>query len=157
MAIEWPTATLEVMNAEPLTVRNPKTWSHYHSYGGWGAFFAGLREKRLLATRCTNDACGEKRLWLPPRCECPDCWHEMEWIEAPQADTLYTWSVVKYPGELFKLPPGTPLISVELPGVCTKLLSWLKEGEPRIGMKVRAVFNTQRPTNTILDLAWVPA
>ncbi len=81
----------------------------------------------------------------------------MEWVEAPTQGRIYTWSVVKYPGELFKLPPGTPLISVEIDGVCTKLMSWLKEGEPRIGLPVTAVFNTARPMNTILDLAWVPA
>jgi hypothetical protein len=36
-------------------------------------------------------------------------------------------------------------------------MSWLKEGQPEIGMPIQAVFNTQRPTHTILDLAWVPA
>ena len=81
----------------------------------------------------------------------------MEWVEAPQMGTVYTWSTIKYPGELFKLPAGTQLISVELEGVCTKLMSWLKEGTPKMGMKVKAVFNTAHPTNSILDLAWVPA
>lgn len=157
MSIEWPTAALEVIQERPLTVKNPKTWSHFHSYGGWGRFFQGLQERKILATRCSNPKCGEKRLWLPPRCECPDCWHAMDWAEAPQRGRLYTWSVVKYPGELFKLPPGTPLISVELDGVCTKLMSWLKEGTPEIGMPIRAEFNTEQPTHTILDLAWVPA
>jgi len=156
MAIQWPTTSLEVQCEDPLTVLNPKTWSHYHSYGGWGKFFVGLREKKLLGSRCTNDRCDENRLWLPPRCECPDCWNKTEWAEAPQQGTIYTWSVVKYPGELFKLPEGTPLISVEIEGVCTKLMSYLKEGKPEIGMAVKAVFNTQRPTNSILDLAWVP-
>ena len=42
-------------------------------------------------------------------------------------------------------------------GGCTKLMSYLKEGEPKIGLPVKAVFNTEAPTNTILDLAWVPA
>lgn len=156
MAIDWPKTALEVMERDPLVVRNPKTWSHYHSYGGWGKFFLGLREEKILATRCSNRSCGEKRLWLPPRCECPDCWHAMQWVEAPREGRIYTWSVVKYPGELFKLPPGTPLITVELEGVCTKMMSWLKDGEPKIGLRVRAVFNTKVPTNTILDLAWVP-
>jgi len=156
MAIEWPTTTLEAVGDDPLTIRNPKTWSHFHSYGGWGRFFEGLREKKLLATRCTNGECSEKRLWLPPRCECPDCWCDMEWVESPQRGTIYTWSVVKYPGELFKLPAGTPLISVEIEGVCTKLMSYLKDGTPEIGMPVRAVFNVDNPTNSILDLAWVP-
>jgi hypothetical protein len=157
MTFDWPTTTLEIAHEKPLGIKNPKTWSHFHSYGGWGRFFEALREQKLLATRCPNRECPENRLWLPPRCDCPDCWQPMEWVEAPQTGKVYTWSVVKYPGELFKLPAGTPLISVELEGVCTKLMSWLKEGVPEIGMPVRAVFNTERPTNTILDLAWVPA
>ena len=157
MAYDWPTTGCEVINEEPLVIRNPKTWSHYHSYGGWGKFFKGLQEKKILATRCTNSACAEKRLWLPPRCECPDCWHDMEWAEAPQQGTVFTWSICKYPGELFKLPADTPLISIELEGVCTKVMGWLKDGKPAMGMAVKAVFNTKNPTNTILDLAWVPA
>ncbi|HMQ15839.1 MAG TPA: OB-fold domain-containing protein [Phycisphaerae bacterium] len=157
MPINWPTTTLETWSTEPLGVKNPKTWAHFHSYGGWGRFFLGLQQRKLLATRCTNPGCGEKRLWLPPRCQCPDCWHDMEWLEAPQVGRVYTWSVIKYPGELFKLPADTPLISVEIEGVCTKLMSWLKDGRPQIGMPVRAVFNTERPTNSIPDLAWAPA
>ncbi len=155
--MDWPTSCLEVIQNDPMVVKNPKTWSHQHSYGGWGKFFKGLQEEKLLATRCTNSECGENRLWLPPRCECPDCWHDMEWVEAPKEGTIYTFSTVTYPGELFKLPAGTPLISIELDGVCTKLMGWLKEGKPEFSMKVKAVFNTQNPTNTILDLAWVPA
>jgi len=157
MAIAWPTTAAEVLNREPLVIKNQKDWYHIHTYGGWGRFFAGLQRGELLATRCTNSQCGERRLWLPPRSECPDCWHPMEWTPAPQQGTIFTFSTVTYPGQLFRLPPGTPLISVELPGVCTKLMSWLKEGQPEFGLKVKAVFNTQHPTNTILDLAWVPA
>lgn len=156
MATDWPTTSLEVSSQNPLVIQNPKTWSHYHSYGGWGRFFEGLRQEKLLATRCADRDCPEHRMWLPPRCECPDCWGKMEWCEAPQEGRIYTWSVVKYPGELFKLPPETPLISVEIEGVCTKLMSWLKEGDPAIGMPVRAVFNTRKPTNSVLDLAWIP-
>lgn len=157
MAIDWPTTGVEVLSDDPMVIKNPKNWSHFHTYGGWGRFFKGLREGKLLATRCTNSACGENRLWLPPRCDCPDCFARTEWVEAPTTGTIFTWSIVKYPGELFKLPAGTPLISVELEGVCTKMMSWLKEGTPEIGMPVKAVFNTDNPTNTILDLAWVPA
>ncbi len=156
MPINWPERTTEVVSKDPLVIKNPKSWDHYHTYGGWGRFFTGLQQSKLLATRCTNPACEEKRLWLPPRCECPDCWHGVEWVEAPQRGTVYTWSIIKYPGELFRLSADTPLISIEIEGVCTKLMSWLKDGTPEIGMPVRAVFNTETPTNTILDLAWVP-
>jgi len=154
--ISWPTLSLEVKQKDPMIVNNPKTWSHHHAYGGWGKFFQGLLEEKLLATRCANPGCNEKRLWLPPRCDCPDCWEKTEWVEAPREGRIYSWSIVKYPGELFKLPADTPLISVEIDGVCTKLMSWLKDGKPEIGMPVRAIFNTHKPTNSILDLAWVP-
>ena len=112
MAIDWPKTALEIVSDEPLVIKNPKTWSHIHSYGGCGKFFQGLTQKKILATRCTNGKCAEKRLWLPPRPDCPDCWHDMEWVEAPQVGKIFTFSTVKYPGELFKLPPGTHLISV---------------------------------------------
>ncbi len=157
MAIDWPSTGVEVLENDPLVIKNVKDWYHIHTYGGWGKFFKGLREEKLLATRCTNGECGENLLWLPPRCECPDCWHETEWVEAPVTGKIYTWSTIYYPGELFKLPKGTTLISLEIDGVCTKLMSWLKDGKPEIGMPVKAVFNTKNPTNTILDLAWVPA
>ena len=147
----------EVLARDPLTIKNEKTWYHIHSYGGWGKFFTGLLQEKLLATRCTNADCAEKGLWLPPRCECPDCWHEMEWVEAPTVGKVYTHSTVLYPGELFKATTPCPLISLTIEGVCTKLMSYMKEGTPEIGMEVRAVFNTKNPMNTILDLAWVPA
>ncbi len=157
MAITLDGTTAEVLCDEPLTIKNLKNWHHVHSYGGWGRFFKGLRQKKLLATRCTNPDCAEKRLWLPPRCECPDCWHEMEWVEAPTVGRVYTHSTVLYPGAPFRASTPCPLISVDIDGVCTKLMSYMKEGKPEIGMKIKAVFNTDKPTNTILDLAWVPA
>lgn len=156
MTAELDGSVAEVLNEDPLVIKNPKNWYHMHTYGGWGRFFKGLREKKLLATRCANPRCEEKRLWLPPRCECVDCWHETEWVEAPTTGTIYTFSTVTYPGAPFRLQPGTTLISVEIEGVCTKLMSYLREGTAEFGLPVRAVFNTERPTNTILDLAWVP-
>ena len=157
MTIELDGTVAEVISSDPLVIKNQKNWYHIHTYGGWGKFFKGLQQGKLLATRCTNAECQEKRLWVPPRCECPDCWHEMEWIEAPTAGKIYTHSTVLYPGAPFRASIPCPLISIDLQGVCTKLMSYLKEGEPEIGMPVRAVFNTEKPTNTILDLAWVPA
>jgi len=157
MTVELNGTIAEPVSQNPLVIKNLKTWFHAHSYGGWSRFFTGLAKGRLLATRCTNSLCAEKRLWLPPRCECPDCWHPMEWKEAPTIGEIYTHTTVEYPGELFRASTPCPLISVSIEGVCTKVMSYLKEGKPRIGMPVRAVFNTSRPTNTILDLAWVPA
>ena len=57
MAIDWPTRAAEVLSDEPLVIKNEKFWYHIHSYGGWGKFFKGLRQKKILATRCTNPIC----------------------------------------------------------------------------------------------------
>lgn len=157
MTVELNGTAAEILNEDPLVIKNEKSHYHIHTYGGWGKFFKGLREKKLLATRCTNTECEENRLWLPPRCECPDCWHATEWVEAPTVGKVYTHSTVLYPGAPFRAGIPCPLISVEIEGVCTKLMSYLKEGKPEIGMQVKAVFNTEKPTNTILDLAWIPA
>jgi uncharacterized OB-fold protein len=157
MTIQLDGTTAEVINADPLVVKNLKSWFHSHTYGGWGRFFDGLREGRILATRCTNADCSENRLFLPPRTDCVDCWQRTEWVEAPKVGRIYTFSTVTYPGQLFRADAPCPLISVEIEGVCTKLMSYLREGEPAFGMPVKAWFNTTDPTNTILDLAWVPA
>lgn len=146
----------ETFSTSPLVIKNPKDYFHIHTYGGLTKFFEGLTQSVLYATRCINPDCEENRMWLPPRNHCPDCFEKMEWVEGPQNGTIYTHSTVLYPGSNFRLSTPCPLISVELGGVCTKLMSYLKEGDPKIGMPVKAVFNTKEPTHTILDLAWVP-
>ena len=92
--------------------------------------------------------------------DCPDCWDQMEWLEIDaKGATVYSYSVTNYPGAGFKGTVPCPLISVEIPGVCTKMMSYLLEfgeGEPYIGMPVKPIFRTERPTRTILDLSWVP-
>lgn len=147
----------ETFSTAPLVIKNPKNYFHIHTYGGLSRFFTGLAEGRLLGTACPNPECLERRIWLPPRIHCPDCYTPMEWREVEPRGTLYTHSTVLYPGSNFRLSAPCPLISVEIKGVCTKLMSYLKEGAPRIGMPLRAVFNTAAPTYTILDLAWLAA
>ncbi len=157
MAVKFDGTKAELISEEPMVIKNLKTWYHMHSYGGWGKFFQGLKQGKLLGTRCTNPDCSENRIFIPPRCDCVDCWHRTEWVDAPQTGTIYTFSEITYPGELFRADAPVHLISVELEGVCTKLMSYLWEGKPEFGMPVKAMFNTKDPTNTILDLCWVPA
>lgn len=157
MSVELVAPGCEVLSLSPLVIKNPKNHFHIHSYGGLTRFYQGLCAGRLLGTRCTNGECRERRIWLPPRAYCPDCLRPMEWVEAPQTGEIFTHTTVEYPGSSFKLSTPCPLISVSLEGVCTKLMSYLKEGRPEIGLKVRAWFRTENPTHTILDLAWVPA
>ena len=156
MSVELIAPGCEALNPSPLVIKNLKDYFHIHTYGGLTRFFEGLCEGKLLGTRCTNRACEEDRIWLPPRVYCADCLQAMEWTEAPHRGEIYTHSTVEYPGSNFKLSTPCPLISVSLEGVCTKMMSYLKEGRPKIGMEVQAWFRTENPTHTILDLAWVP-
>lgn len=146
---------------ENIIVReNPSTITHYHTYGGISKFFRGLSSGRLMGTVCPSNGCKATGLWLPPRTHCPDCWEEMIWFDIDTFEArVYTHSTTNYPGAGFKASVPCPLISVEIPGVCTKFMSYLSEfgeGEPYIGMLVRPVFNTERPTCSILDVSWVP-
>jgi uncharacterized OB-fold protein len=156
MSVELVAPGCEALSLSPQVIKNVKDEFHIHTYGGLTRFFEGLRASKLLGTRCTNRACEENRIWLPPRAYCPDCLQPMEWVDAPQTGEIFTHTTVEYPGSNFKLSTPCPLISVSLEGVCTKMMSYLKDGRPEIGMKIRAWFRTENPTHTILDLAWVP-
>jgi len=143
--------------SDPMIVQNPKAFVHHHSYGGLSPFFRGLAEGKLLGTRNPRPGAPESRIWLPPRVYDPDTWEKMEWVEVEGIGKIFTHTTVLHPGAPFRASVPCPLISVEIPGACTKIMSYLSEGKPEIGMPVRARFNTQNPTNTILDLSWVPA
>ena len=65
MPVELTGQGLEVLNEDPLVIKNPKDWFHIHSYGQLTPFFKGLREEKLLGTHCTTADC-EPRAWLPP-------------------------------------------------------------------------------------------
>lgn len=147
---------------EDIIVReNPRTIVHRHTYGGLSPFFEGLAKGKLFGAKCVSVSCSHTGIWLPPRVHCPDCWETMAWVEVGSADRakVYTHSVTNLPGAGFMLSTPCPLISLEIPGVCTKFMSYLSEfaaDEPYIGMPVRPVFRTRRPTYTILDVHWVP-
>ncbi|MBI2030470.1 hypothetical protein HYT05_02505 [Candidatus Kaiserbacteria bacterium] len=141
-----------------LIVReNPRTITHRHTYGGLSPFFEELAWGKLMGTR--RKAKGAD-IWLPPRVHCPDTWEEMEWVEIDTSEArVYTHSMTNLPGAGFMLTTPCPLITIEIPGVCTKFMSYLSEfgeGEPYIGMPVKPVFRTVDPTFTILDISWVP-
>lgn len=149
-------------------LENKKNIVHMHSYGGLSRFFYYLSEEMLLGTYCRHCAF-ETRLsphdrvaevWLPPRVHCPDCWNKMAWCEVNTENArVYSFSVTNFPGAGFRGTVPCSLISLEIPGVCTNMMSYLSEfgeGEPYIGMPVRPVFRTKNPTRTILDLSWVP-
>jgi len=141
-----------------MVVEWPRAITHIHTYGMLSPFFKGLREGRLMATRCSNEKCPEKRLWIPPRAHCPDCHTEMTWeaLPNPVIGKIYAFTEVVYAGTGIELSTPYWQVDVEIPGLTTIPKSYLLYGKPSIGMKVKAEFRTKKPTNTVLDYYWVP-
>ncbi len=149
----------KIRQSEPATVIEwPRSITHVHTYGMLSPFFKGLREGKLVATRCPNGSCPEKRLWIPPRAHCPDCHAEMIWeaLPNPVIGKIYSFTEVVYAGTGIELSTPYWQVDVEVPGLATIPKSYLLYGKPHIGMKVRAEFRTKKPTHTVLDYYWVP-
>jgi len=151
---------LEIMkdDEEAMVVYTPRSGVHRHTYGKLSPFFRALKKGKLMATKCTNPKCEEKRMWLPPRADCPDCNMPMEWVEIPNPviGTIHTFAQLAYPGAGIELEAPYYQIDVEIPGCCTIFKGYLTSGTAKIGMKVKAGFNTKKPSNTILDIYWEP-
>ncbi len=89
-------------------------------------FFEGLREGKLLATRCRD--CGE--IFFPPQKDCPTCKDSnMEWIELAKEGVLETLTVVFVrPPSFSNYDPYTVAIAKLDDGV--RITAWLK-GDPK--------------------------
>jgi uncharacterized protein len=149
----------KIRQKEPATVIEwPRSLTHVHTYGMLSPFFEGLRKGELRATRCPNNNCPEKRLWIPPRAHCPDCHAEMTWetLANPVIGKIYAFTEVVYAGTGIELSTPYWQVDVEIPGLATIPKSYLSYGKPSIGMKVKAEFRTKTPSNTVLDYYWVP-
>ncbi len=113
-------------------------------------FFHGIKEKRILATRCPR--C--QRVLMPPRPFCERCFVPLEeWVEVAQQGTLEAFTVcyARFTG----LPdPPYCLILVKLDGADTALNHLLAEVELedvermkeaiQIGMRLEAVWQDER-------------
>lgn len=136
-------------------VRWPRTVEHHHTYGLLTPFFKGLTQGKLMATKCTNPDCTENSVWLPPRADCPDCYARMEWMEVAPKGKIYAYTMLDYTGIGIEMTAPYWQIDVQIEGVDTIFKSYLKEGKPHTGMAVKALFRTEDPTHTILDICWV--
>lgn len=142
-------------------ITNPREIIHIHSFGGEAVFFESLGRGRLPGSRCDNPLCAaHASIFLPFRIHCPDCLARCAVIDltsiAQETARIHTFMITERTGAFNTLPTPIRFINVEFAGVCTILMSTLCVGEPAIGMRVEPVFNTDAPTFTILDLAWVP-
>lgn len=92
------------MAKEYRTIRNDVALPYQWALGKtWTRFFDGLREEKILGTRCRKCA----RIFVPARTCCPNCFVDMkEWVEVGTEGRLVSWTVVreKYHGQV-KEPP----------------------------------------------------
>ncbi len=159
------TPNMPIRNADDgwklMGVTNPRAMTYIHTYGGEAAFFEGLGQGKLLATRCDNPDCEFKgTVYQPFRIHCPDCLRKNKIIDltekAKKSSVIHTFMVCERSGAFNSLDKPIKFINIEFEGVDTILMSYLSKGDPEIGMRVVPIFRTMNPTYTILDLSWVP-
>jgi uncharacterized OB-fold protein len=138
-----------------------KEGTHYHTYGMLTPYFKGLKEGKLLATKCVNPKCpiyhGKGELWLPPRADCPDCHSRMVWEEIKDpTGYIYAYTYVERGGTGLEIETPYYQIDVKMEGVCSIVKGYLIDRKPiHIGDKVKAGFLTgDKATHTNLDLYW---
>lgn len=155
-----PNSPIYDVKGNLMGVTNPRDITHIHAYGGEAVFFKSLSEGKLMGSRCDNPECETKgSVYLPFRIYCPDCLHRNTVVDltntAKTTAKVYTFMICERSGAFSLLEKPIQFINIEFNGVVTILMSYLSVGKPRIGMKVIPIFNTKKPTFTILDLSWV--
>ena len=142
-------------------VTNPRDITHVHSYGAEAVFFESLSKRKIIASRCDDPDCGSKgSIFMPFRTYCPDCLSKNTNVDitdlAKRTGMIYSFMICERSGAFNSLPRPIKFINIEFEGVCTILMGYLSVGEPKMGMRVVPIFQTKKPTYTILDLSWVP-
>ncbi len=99
-------------------------------------FFEGLKEGKLLATRCPK--CGAK--FFPPQPDCPECGSsEVEWFETSGEGVLLSYTVINVKPESFSKYPDY-IVGVARLDDGVNVIAWVRDAEPgslRRGMRVR--------------------
>ncbi len=127
-----------------------------------GEFFAGLKDKRILASRCSKS----DMAYLPPRAYCERSFEECdEWVEAGHQGVIEAATIVTAAFENLP-PPPYAIAYVRLDNVDTAMLNFVRgldlddvpaaaaRLEP--GTRVRVVFKDQpegRATDFHYELA----
>jgi len=148
------------MAKEYRTIRNDVALPYQWALGKtWTRFFDGLKEEKILGTKCTQ--CG--KVFVPARTFCPECFTDMmQWVEAGKEGKLLSWTLVKakYLGQV-KEPPYV-IAQIQLAGTNCGFhhfiggidLSDIKKVRQKLktGAKVRAVWSPEKKAD-ILDIA----
>lgn len=114
---------MNTAQVEPLVI--PAEWHVRYNYpAGETAtrFFAGLREKRIEATRCSASGIS----YLPPRAYCERTFQPCDsWVEAGLEGTIEAATIISAAFENLP-PPPYAIAYVRLDGVDTALLNFVR-------------------------------
>lgn len=153
---------LDFSNISPFMFIDRYAIDYIHSLGQDSPFFMGIKNKKLLSTRCKP--CGSN--YGTPRGHCESCGRKCEWFELPQEGRVHAFTVCHFGSEAFLDETPYVLILVEFDGVATRFLSRLKGVDVHrpmlewIGMSIEARFSRRASRETqpsVTDVYFVPA
>lgn len=103
-------------------------------------FFQGLKEGKLLASRCPQ--CGKR--YIPPRIYCEECLSEIEgFFEVEPLGTVESFTEVYLTSDEKRLKEPVLLVLTRIEGTdCALLLKGL--GKVKMGDRVKVVFEEER-------------
>lgn len=141
-----------------IAVRRTPELVYRYAAGRYGSLFLnGLREGRILASRCARCS----RTLVPPRIACTGCFGKMdEIVEVPPRGKILAFTLVAFPF----LDPFTGIQRpvpycygmVQFEGTDNTFQYFLAEKDPaklRVGQTVKAVFRDDR-TGSLSDLLY---
>jgi len=155
--------TNETLKKEPPLELEYRDWKpqYLYSLGELSPFFREIKNNRkLLASKCPQ--C--KKVWMPPRGDCPDCYEEVEWIPISGEGTVVACSYVYFKGHgvevLGYIDVPYVYALIHLDGADTYMSHGIKPksqkmGEIVTGTRVKAIFRENR-RGTIGDFYFVP-
>jgi uncharacterized OB-fold protein len=143
---------------EPVVVHQDLKVPYRYSMGGVPSkFFIEIRDnQKIMGIRCPS--CDV--VFVPPRSTCGRCFSQLqEWVEVGNQGTLETYTQVRYSTPV--QPASAPFYYgiIKLDGADTGLAHMvgdLQGKEPRIGMRVQAVFKEERKGNMLDILHFKP-
>jgi uncharacterized OB-fold protein len=140
---------------EPVVVHQDLRVPYRYSMGGVPSkFFIEIRDnQKIMGIRCPS--CDV--VFIPPRSTCGRCFSQLqEWVEVSSQGTLETYTQVRYSTPVQPAPAPFYYGIIKLDGADTglaHLVGDLKGKEPRIGMRLQAVFKEERKGN-MLDILY---
>lgn len=142
----------------PFTDWKPQ---YLYSLGELSPFFREVVDNKRLTASCCPKC---RKVWMPPRGDCPDCYEATEWVPISGEGTVICCTYCYFPGANVDLIQhiGLPYVFavIHLDGADTYMFHAVKPPSQKMnevgsGTRVKVVFRETR-TGTIGDFYFVP-